>query len=127
MNEIKARINRSRRFAWGTLFAATAACLVVSAGCSANKPGDKRPVQTDAEVIEEYKMDENAPEGLSFTLREAEAPREEVLGERLVVGEAPPARETTQLPGRRRPPPEKKPKRPDFASRNGPIPGPATG
>src|SRR5690554_5282506 len=127
MNEIKVRINRSRRFAWGTLFAATAACFVMSAGCSANKPGDKRPVQTDAEVIEEYKMDENAPEGLSFTLREAEAPREEVLGERLVVGEALSAKETAALLSRLPALPDEEAQQTDFAFRERSKPAPRTG
>lgn len=127
MNEFKRNLNRSRRLAWGTVLAASAACLAVSAGCSANKTGDKRPVQTDAEVIEEYKMDENAPEGLSFTLREAEATPEDVIGARLVEGEALSAAETAALLARLPALPDEEAQQTDFAFRERSKPAPRTG
>ncbi|WP_162687548.1 Ig-like domain-containing alpha-2-macroglobulin family protein [Bradymonas sediminis] len=100
--------------------------VLLSAGCSNKTPADSKPVETAA-PLEEFKVDENAPGGLSFTLREAKETPEEVTGARLVEGKALSAEETTELLGRLPALPDEKSKQTDFAFRERSMPAPRTG
>src|SRR5690554_3841567 len=103
-------------------------CVAVlfSAGCSNQKPTDPKPVETEA-PLKEFKVDENAPEGLSFTLREAKETPEAVIGARLVQGEALSAKEAAELLERLPALPKEESKQTDFAFRERSMPAPRTG
>lgn len=72
-------------------------------------------------------MDKNAPEGLSYTLRESQATPDEVIGARLVQGTALSDQDTAELLGRLPALPDEKSKQTDFAFRERSKPAPRTG
>src|SRR5690554_36374 len=113
---------------WGAMICVAAQAMIFLSACSSNKPGDAQPIATYAASIpQEYKMDKNAPEGLSFTLTETTAPNEELIQPRLVTGEELSAKERADLLGRLPPLPDEAANQKDFAFRARSKPAPRPG
>ncbi|AWV89353.1 Ig-like domain-containing alpha-2-macroglobulin family protein [Bradymonas sediminis] len=113
---------------WGAMICVAAQAMIFLGACSSNKHEDAHPIATDASSIpQEYKMDKNAPEGLSFTLSETTAPNEELIRPRLVTGEELSAQERADLLGRLPPLPDEAANQKDFAFRARSKPAPRPG
>lgn len=97
-------------------------------GCGGPKQSDQRPVDTATSPADESsKMDENAPEGLSFRLHELSDVPDELIAPRLVEGAALSAEQTEQLLGRLPALPDDAAEKSDFALRTRSKPAPRTG